>query len=333
MPPIDALTKHFVQTYPHHFLQFTFQRDDIQFVEILPTEQTTVETRYLDTLLKVHLDGQPALVHYEFQTADSTPPMPQRMASYIGRLIGQYGLPVYAHVIYLRPDAGKNDPGSYIQEHPVYPIRIHYAVLRLADLPGEIVRDGRLFGLLPVATLMQPPPNMNRDQWLTECMAMTRALPLDQQAKANMALGLAFYSSLTYDKRYVSTLLSKERLMALAKESEFAHNFLEILREAFEDELRSEAEAEVRGQIEAEVRGQIEAEVRGQVIEQGIEQGREQGIRHSIQAVLELRFGASTAQAFAARLASIDDVQRLDHLHRVAVQTSKLEEVSRLLDD
>lgn len=268
---------------------------------------------------------QPPAVHYEFQTADSTPPMPQRMASYIGRLIGQYGLPVYAHVIYLRPDAGKNDPGSYIQDHPLYPIRIHYAVLRLADLPGEIVRDGRLFGLLPVATLMQPPPGTNRDQWLTECMAMTRALPLDQQAKANMALGLAFYSSLTYDKRYVSTLLSKERLMALAKESEFAHNFLDILREAFGDELRSEAEAEVRAEVEAEIRGQV--------IEQGIKQGREQGIRHSIQAVLELRFGASAAQAFAARLASIDDVQRLDHLHRVAVQASSLEEVSRQLDD
>ena len=164
-------------------------------------------------------------------------------------------------------------------------------------------------------------------------MPLIDALTSDQQAKANMALGLAFYSSLTYDKRYVSTLLSKERLMALAKESEFARNFLEILREAFEDELKSEAKAEVRGQVEAEVRAEVEAEVRGQVIEQGIEQGREQGIRHSIQVVLELRFGASVAQVFAARLASIDDVQRLDDLHRVAVQASSLEEVSRLLDD
>ena len=230
MPPIDALTKHFVQTYPHHFLQFTFQRDDIQLVEILPTEQTTVETRHLDTLFKVRIDGQPALVHYEFQTTDSTPAMPRRMASYIGRLIEQYGLPVYAHVIYLRPDAGKNDPGSYIQEHPLYPIRIHYAVLRLADLPGETVRDGRLFGLLPVATLMQPPPGTNPDQWLTECMAMTRELPLDSPAKANMALGLAFYSSLTYDKQHLSILLSKERLMALVKESDFARDFLDMLR-------------------------------------------------------------------------------------------------------
>ncbi len=325
MPPIDALTKHFVQTYPHHFLQFTFQRDDIQLVKILPTEQTTVETRHLDTLLKVQIDGQPSLVHYEFQTTDSTPSMPRRMASYIGRLIGQSGLPVYAHVIYLRPDAGKNDPGSYIQEHPLYPIRIHYAVLRLADLPGEIVRDGRLFGLLPVATLMQPPLGTHRDQWLTECMAMTRALPLDSSAKANMALGLAFYSSLTYDKQHLFTLLAKERLMDILKESEFARDFLDMLREEFGDELRRQAEDEIRGQgIE---------QGREQGIEQGIEQGREQGIRHSIQAVLELRFGAGAAQAFAARLASIDDVQRLEHLHRVAVQASKPEEVSRLLDD
>lgn len=238
MLPIDALTKHFVQTYPHHFLQFTFQRDDIQLVEILPTEQTTVETRHLDTLFKVQIDGQPALVHYEFQTTDSTPSMPRRMA-------------------------------------------------------------------------------------------MTRELPLDSPAKANMALGLAFYSSLTYDKLHLSILLSKERLMALVKESEFARDFLDMLREEFGDELRSEAEAEVRAEVEAEIRGQVIE----QGIKQGIKQGREQGIRHSIQAVLELRFGASAAQAFAARLASIDDVQRLDHLHRVAVQASKLEEVSRLLDD
>ena len=208
---------------------------------------------------------------------------------------------------------------------PYIPIRIHYAVLHLADLPGETVRDGCLFGLLPVATLMQPPPDTNRDQWLTECMAMTRELPLDSPAKANMALGLAFYSSLTYDKQYLSILLSKERLMALVKESEFARDFLDMLREEFGDELRRQAEEEIRGQA-------IEQGIE-QGIKQGIEQGREQGIRHSIQAVLELRFGASAAQAFAARLASIDDVPRLDHLHRVAVQASSLEEVSRLLDD
>ena len=121
--------------------------------------------------------------------------------------------------------------------------------------------------------------------------------------------------------------------MALVKESEFPRDFLDMLREEFWDELRSEAEAEGRAEVEAEIRGQVIEQGIEQGIKQGIEQGMEQGIRHSIQAVLELRFGASAAQAFAARLASIDDVPRLDHLHRVAVQASSLEEVSRLLDD
>ena len=31
------------------------------------------------------------------------------MAGYLGRVLEQYGLPVYSHVIYLRPDAGRHD--------------------------------------------------------------------------------------------------------------------------------------------------------------------------------------------------------------------------------
>ena len=85
--------------------------DDIQGVKVLDTEQPTV--RRTDSLLHVALaDGEKVLVHHEFQTTDSTdPPMPQRMAAYIGHYIGQYGLPIHSTVIYLRPDAGRHDPG------------------------------------------------------------------------------------------------------------------------------------------------------------------------------------------------------------------------------
>ena len=36
---------------------------------------------------------------------------PRRMAGYIGRAIEQHGVPVFSSVIYLRPDAGRRDPG------------------------------------------------------------------------------------------------------------------------------------------------------------------------------------------------------------------------------
>ena len=57
------------------------------------------------------------------------------------------------------------------------------------------------------------------------------------------------------------------------------------------------------------------------------EKALEQGVRESIQEVLELRF-----QPEAARLGSIDDVQRLKQLHRAAIQVPSLEAFRLLLD-
>ena len=106
----------------------------------------------------MRVGGKEVLVHHEFQTTDSTdPPMPRRMASYIGHLIGRYGLPVHSYVLYLRPNAGRRDPGYYIQEHPDHLIVIRYKVLRLSQLPGQAVLDSGSAGLLPFAPLMQPP--------------------------------------------------------------------------------------------------------------------------------------------------------------------------------
>ena len=36
------------------------------------------------------------------------------MAGYIGRGIEQHGLPIYSSVIYLRPEAGRTEPGHYL---------------------------------------------------------------------------------------------------------------------------------------------------------------------------------------------------------------------------
>ncbi len=63
--------------------------------------------------------------------------------------------------------------------------------------------------------------------------------------------------------------------------------------------------------------------------ESALEQGIERGIRQSIQEVLALRFDPSAAQSFAADLESINDVQRLTHLHRAAIQAPTLEAFQR----
>ena len=63
----------------------------------------------------------------------------------------------------------------------------------------------------------------------------------------------------------------------------------------------------------------------------GIEQGIEQGLRESILDVLEIRFDLLKTDPLSARIAAIDDLQRLKQLHRAAIQVSDLDEFSRRL--
>ena len=77
----------------------------------------------------------------EFQTADSTPPMPRRMAGYIGRGIEQHGRPIYSSGLYLRPAAGRRDPGHYIQERHGFRVLVQYQVIRLSELDSQRILD------------------------------------------------------------------------------------------------------------------------------------------------------------------------------------------------
>ena len=299
MAEFDTISKHFIHTYPADFVRFALQRDDIEVVEVLDTEQPTVEVRRTDSLLRIRIAGEDALVHHEFQTTDH-PAMPRRMAGYIGRSIEHYGLPVYAHVLYLRPASGRRDPGYYIQEHPDYPVVIRYKVIRLSQLAGQAVLDREFVGLLPFAPLMQPPAGQTEAAWLEQCVARAAALPLDRSVKADFLAGLAILSGLVYNPQTIMAIVSKENLMDLIRESSFAQYLAENARE--------------------------------EGIKQGIEQGIEQGIQESIQEVLALRFQPEDMHSLASRIGAIDDVQRLKQLHRAAIQMPSLAAFRRLLN-
>ena len=76
--------------------------------------------------------------------------------------------------------------------------------------------------------------------------------------------------------------------------------------------------------------------IKQQGIEEGIKQGIEQGNREraieDILDVLAIRFDLSTAPLLSARIAAIEDLQRLKQLLHSAIQVSNLEAFGRLLD-
>ena len=232
MAEFDVISKALIQTYPQDFARFALAQDDVEVLEVLDTEQPTVETHRMDSLMRVHIDGTEALVHHEFQTTDSTPSaMPLRMAGYMGRMLEQYGLPVYSHVIYLRPNAGRHDRGEYVQDRRGYRVVIQYKVIRLSELAGQAILDGGYTGLLPFAPLMQPPEGLAAAPWLRQCVQRAEALPMAAEIKANFLTDLVILSGLVYDYQTIQRIIPEDIMYESSVIQHFAEQGIEQGRE------------------------------------------------------------------------------------------------------
>ena len=300
MAEFDAVSKHLIQTYPDDFASFTLGREDIEVLAVIDTEQLTIEAHQTDSLIRVRIDDEEVLVHNEFQTTDSTnPPMPRRMAGYIGHAIRQHGLPIYSNVIYLRPNAGQRDVGYYVQERPGYQIAIQYRVIRLIEIEGERVLESGQSGLIPFTPLMKSPEGMASDAWLHQCIHMARTRPIARSYRADYLAGMVALSELVYASETISDIILKEGIMDLIRESSLFQSLTQQSRE------------EAR--------------------EEGLEQGVRQRAIEDILEVLEIRFDLSEAHPLSTRITAIDDLQHLKQLHRAAIQVPNLQAFQRVL--
>ena len=250
MAEFDTIAKHLIHTYPHDFARFALHQDNLEVLGVVDTEQPTVESHRTDSLIRVRIGGEEALVHHEFQTTDSSPPMPRRMAGYIGRGIEQHGLPIYSNVIYLRPDAGRTDPGHYLQERHGYRVLVQYQVIRLSAIDGQRILDGGHVGLLPFAPLMQRPTGVDAEAWLRECVNRAQEVPMDEILKVNYLADLAILSGLVYKSETIMTIMSEETMYESSVVQYFTEKALEQgieqgIRESIQEvlELRFQSEA------------------------------------------------------------------------------------------
>ena len=296
MAKYDTVSKDLIQTYPKDFIRLTLEQDDVEVLDILNTEQSTVDTRYADSLIRVQIAGQEALVHHEFQTTDD-PSMPIRMAGYMIRAIEQHDLPIYSSVIYLRRNAGRRDPGYYVQDFLGRRVLIEYTVIRLSEIEGQEILDGGPSGLFPFVPLMKRPSGIDSEAWLRHCVDATNALPVDESIKIDFLGRLMILSGLEYDPILINRILLQEGLM----------------------------DAIMRESLSAQYIKQLG-------IEEGIEQGERRSMIEAILDVLEIRFDLREAHPLSARIAAIDDLQRLKQLLRAAIQVSSLEAFEQALD-
>ena len=258
-------------------------------------------------------------MHFEFQTTDSyDPEMSLRMAGYIIRAIEVYRLPVYSNVIYLRPDAGKNDPGRYVQHIEDHNISIEYKVFRLIDLDGENVLDSRLTGLVPFTPLMGHQTDIDADQWLRRCVQVADSI--DVPDKASYLGSLAILGNIVYDSQTIMDILLEETMQN-------AQIVEHVAPQAREQGFQAGIE---QGKAEGIEQGKAEGIEQGKA--EGIEQGKAEGTRKHILEVLALQFGDDTAQNFNESIEAIDDLQRLDILFRAALQAENEDDFKEAIE-
>ncbi len=213
MASFDAASKKQVETNPQDFVDlcFKFGLKNITVLEVVTPEQPTVEMHQADILIKALDNGREVLVHFEFQTTDSyDPEMPLRMAGYIIRAIEVYRLPVYSNVIYLRPDAGRNDPGKFEQNLENHNISIEYQVFRLIEIDGQRILDLKSTGLIPFTPLMKRPADMDAEQWLRQCVQTADSI--DVTNKPQYLGSLAILGNLVYDSQTILNIISEETM-------------------------------------------------------------------------------------------------------------------------
>ncbi len=286
----DIVTKDALQKFPEDILRAILERTDFQFIEFVEGEFTTVEVRRTDNLIKVQINDELVMVHIEFQVSDSTnPEMARRNVGYLGRCYERYGLPILSHVIYLRPNAGQNDPGGYRQDITDYRFIVEYKVIRLIDLDGQSVFETENTGLMPFAPLMQPPVGMDGLQWAIQCNERTKALSLPTDIRSNLLVSQWVMSGLIHSHQAIAGFLQG----GIVQESSVYQHLLETTGKEH--------------------------------YERGLQQGVRQNALESLFNVLDFKFDAITVRLLQPALEKINDINVLKQLHEVALKAESLE--------
>ena len=297
MAQYDAMMKHILDRFSHEFAALGLDIPDIEILEKLNTEQPTVRMHHNDVTFKIRLPDEEAILHIEVQTDDSrAKPMPLRVLAYASFLVLQHEKHVYSIVLYLRPPAGRDDPGHFgYKRDETFGLNIKYKVIRLYALDGEAVLDTQAIGLLPFTPLMVPPAGMPAEAWVRKCVEATQAAPVDETTRATLLFAMSVFGSFVHPEELFMGLITEESMQTSP--------FYERLRQRHLQE----------------------------GIEQGIEQGaREYAIENTL-AVLTARFPQSDVNAVRLALEAMPNLEHLKQLNLVASLAPSFEAFLRAL--
>lgn len=293
----DNITKFITTDNPKPFTELILGYKNVTVLENLTTEQITLKSSLTDSTLKVQFPDEVAILHNEFQTYDSQEPMYYRIAGYNGFLIREHQLNVYSSVLYLHPQAGRNDSGFYEYTGNGCEYRIKYRVIRLNEIDGQTILEAQIPSLLPLTPLMKPYQGMNQTRWLDECIDATMNADVDPDIKSIMFASMGIFGSLVYD--------------------------MEKLRDSFPDSFW----------LDFPLIQEYIKEAKEQGLERGMERGQIIGVIDLILESLAERFQNDNVQEIKPLLDEIGELDQLKQLFKAVQLVESLQDFKNILNN
>ncbi len=294
--------KRLVAGYAMHFVKWLLE--NAVFVGVLDVELKP-QHLFADALLEVKAEGRRALLHIEFQTYRD-PEMETRVMEYNMLASRQYGhCPVTSYVIYLRKDGEVAQspcirPGANREEV----FRFHYQVIKLWEVPAEVLLQMGWAGLLPLVTLTKGGKQPEVVKEMIETLAS--AGEMDLLALARLIGGLAF-------KKQEEREWFRRRFSM----------FQDILRESWVyQEIGQEflAEGLEKGLERGLERG----------LKKGREEGKLEGQRQVLMSYVQMRF-AELSELTKQQLEGIKDSEVLEAVTLKLFAAQTVEEAKKIL--
>jgi predicted nucleic acid-binding Zn-ribbon protein len=298
--PWDEMLKHLIELYPQDFVSWVLEGARVDSV----LKQELQQTVYADSLIKVLIKDEPAIVHFEFQLRNDSR-MSQRVLVY--NMLASYmndDLPVYSYVLYLRPDSNIVYP-PFVRTFPdgEEVVRFKYKVIKLWETQAQELLKFPFSGLLPLVLLAKDGTEQEIVDEMIEKIADTgdKELLAASYTLGGLVFKVMEQRSLFTRRFYMFQDILEESWTYQEMKQRLEEKVTAQVTAKVEAEARAKAEAEVRAEIEAqieaartEIEAQIEAErakAEGQAM---LQRQLVQRLREALMSITEKRFPSIT---------------------------------------
>lgn len=322
---VDQILKTMAEYHADEFIRLAFPQADFRVVSAKLEKEVIFKTKIVDTVIKILVDNQEHLVHFEFQTRYD-PKIAERIFIYAGVLTAKYNLDVTSVLFQLRPPPSKMNKliNSYrVNLFGTVTNTFRFHCVRLWEFYDEIVSGKKEYlGFVPLLSELAPKPD--KALLIQQRKLIHKEENLERKSEL---LGLCLtLASRHFSFNDIKNIFEEDlpMLEALEEVPYIGEKIKKARSEGREQGLKD-------GLIEGMQQGMQQGMQKGmqQGMQKGMQQGMQQGIRNDIIELLENRF--QSVDGIKAVIDSITEIEQLKTIFRLAIKAESLEVFKELI--